>query len=213
VLDVTPGIFEEEQAESDRRGGTLALAPLASSSQEFEERACSGEFDQAPITFRDADGKPAALRPDIEALRDQAAELKRNGPVHRRPSHPVEIFPADEPEVTAKAVVAEDEEPETQMLADHPRVYKVPKLHPYKPRVHHYWKEERNIGTGREGVGEGPDPSKRRGAQTARWPTFATQSPESRHAAYIVECPLSANTSCEQVQQTARLFDDFVGAQ
>jgi hypothetical protein len=160
VLDVTPGIFEEEQAESDRRGGTLALAPLASSSQEFEERACSGEFDQAPITFRDADGKPTALRPDIEALRDQAAELKRNGPVHRRPSHPIEIFRADELEVTAKAVVAEDEEPETQMLADHPRVYKVAKLHPYKPRVHHYSKEERNIGTGREGVGEGPDPSK-----------------------------------------------------
>jgi hypothetical protein len=44
VLDVTPGIFEEEQAESDWRGGTLALALPASSSQEFEERARSGEF-------------------------------------------------------------------------------------------------------------------------------------------------------------------------
>ena len=26
VLDVTPGIFEEEQAESDRRGGTAAAS-------------------------------------------------------------------------------------------------------------------------------------------------------------------------------------------
>lgn len=150
-------VFEDApEDEFEQRGGHLALAAAASSSQEFEERARSGEFDQAEVTFRDADGKPTALRPDIEELRRQAAELKKNGPVHRQPSHRVEIFKPDE---KGKAVVAEDEEPEPQTAADHPRAYYVDKLSPPR-RPPTYSKEERCVGTGREGIGVGPDPSK-----------------------------------------------------
>jgi hypothetical protein len=137
--------------------GHLALAAPAKSSEDFEERAASGEFDQAQVTFRDADGKPAALRPDIEELRRQAAELKKNGPVHRQPSHHVEIFPADEPEVKAKVVTAEDEEPEPQTLRDHPRAYMVDKLSP--PRQPPPYTGG-SSGDGREGIGRGPDPSR-----------------------------------------------------
>jgi hypothetical protein len=108
------------------------------------------------VTFRDADGKPAALRPDIEELRRQAAELKKNGPMHRQPSHHVEIFKPDESD---KAVIGEDEEPEPQTLADHPRAYYVDKLQPpRKPPA--YSKPERDVGSGREGIGRGPDPEK-----------------------------------------------------
>jgi len=126
--DKAAEVFEDaEEAESKQRGGHLALAAPAKSSEDFEERAASGEFDQAPVTFRDADGKPAALRPDIEELRRQAAELKKNGPVHKQPSHRVEIFKPDERD---KAVTAEDTEPEPQTLRDHPRAYMVDKLSP-----------------------------------------------------------------------------------
>ena len=157
VIEQAAQVFEDEEAESEQRGGGhLALAAPAKSSEDFEERAASGEFDQAPVTFRDADGKPAALRPDIEELRRQAAELKRNGPVHKQPSHRVEIFKPDD---TDKAVVAEDEEPEPQTVRDHPRAYYVDKLQPpRKPPV--YSKPERDVGSGREGIGRGPDPEK-----------------------------------------------------
>lgn len=112
--------------ESEQRGGHLALAAPAKSSEDFEE------------------------------LRRQAAELEKNGPVHRQPSNRVEIFPADESD---KAVIAEDEEPEPQTLANHPRAYYVDKLQPpRKPPV--YSKPERDVGSGREGVDRGPDPEK-----------------------------------------------------
>jgi len=155
--DKAADVFEDAPEEaSERRGGHLALAAPAKSSQDFEERAAAGEFDQAAVTFRDADGKPAALRPDIEELRRQAAELKKNGPVHRQPSHHVEIFKPDESD---KAVIGEDEEPEPQTLADHPRAYYVDKLQPpRKPPA--YSKPERDVGSGREGIGRGPDPEK-----------------------------------------------------
>ena len=157
VIEQAAQVFEEEPDENlEQRGGHLALAAPAKSSEDFEERAASGEFDQASVTFRDADGKPAALRPDIEELRRQAAELKKNGPVHRQPSQRVEIFKPDDKD---KAVVAEDEPPEPQTPADHPRAYYVDKLSPPR-RPPAYSKEERNVGTGREGVGVGPDPSK-----------------------------------------------------
>ena len=137
-------------------GRHLALAAPAKSSEDFEKRAASGEFDQAPVTFRDANGQPAALRPDIEELRRQAAELKRNGPVHKQPSHRVEIFKPDEKD---KAVVAEDQEPEPQTVRDHPRAYYVDKLSPPR-QPPPYSRDERNVGEGREGIGRGPDPEK-----------------------------------------------------
>ncbi len=106
------------------------------------------------MTFRDADGKPAALRRDIEELRRRAAELKRNGPVHKQPSHRVEIFKPDD---TDKAVVAEDEEPEPQTVRDHPRAYYVDKLQPpRKPQPY----TGGDMGSGREGLGRGPNPER-----------------------------------------------------
>lgn len=156
TIEATPAVFEEvEDDNPEQRGGHLALAAPAKSSEDFEERAASGEFDQAPVKFRDADGKPSALRPDIEELRRQAAEFKRAGPKHRQPSHHVTIYKPDESD---KAVVARDEEPEPQTLRDHPRAYEAPKLHPYRPPV--YSKPERDVGSGREGIGRGPDPEK-----------------------------------------------------
>jgi hypothetical protein len=150
-------VFEEAPDDNpEQRGGHLALAAPAKSSAEFEARAAAGEFDQAPVTFRDADGKPAALRADIQALRLQAEELKKNGPKVRQPSHRVEINPADEPD---KAVVAQDRAPEAPDIRDHRRAYYVPTPQPPRPRPS-YSQDEASVGTGREGVGVGPDPRK-----------------------------------------------------
>jgi hypothetical protein len=78
--------------------------------------------------------------------------------VHKQPSHRVEIFPADEPEVKAKVVTAEDEEPEPQTLANHPRAYYVDKLSPPHDPPPPY--TGGNMGSGREGIGRGPDPER-----------------------------------------------------
>ena len=81
VIEQAAQVFEDEPEENpEQRGGHLALAAPAKSSEDFEKRAASGEFNQAEVRFRDADGKPAALRPDIEELRWQAAEFKSHGP-------------------------------------------------------------------------------------------------------------------------------------
>ena len=81
---------------------------------------------------------------------------RRLAPKVQQPSHRVEIF---KPDAVDKAVIAEDEEPEPQTLADHPRAYYVDKLQPpRKPPV--YSKPERDVGSGREGIGRGPDPEK-----------------------------------------------------
>lgn len=156
VIETTAAaVFEDEAEKPEQQGGHLALAAPAKSSKEFEERAASGEFDQAEVTFKDADGKPAALRPDVLALRKQLEDFKTRGPKVRQPSHHVTIYKPDEPD---KAVIAEDEEPEPQTLRDHPRGYEAPKVHPYRPPV--YSKPERDVGSGREGIGRGPDPKK-----------------------------------------------------
>lgn len=70
-------VFEDAPDAEAAEHRHLALAAPANSSKEFEDRAVQGEFDPAPVTFRDADGNPAALRPDIEELRRQAAEQQR----------------------------------------------------------------------------------------------------------------------------------------
>ncbi|MFY9892502.1 MAG: hypothetical protein WAK63_00010 [Xanthobacteraceae bacterium] len=159
IIENKPEVFEEDIEDAAGGGHHLALARPAKDSAELDKWAAAGEFAPAPVTFVNAKGERTELRADIEELRRQAAELKKNGPLHRQPSHHVEIFPADEPEVRAKVVTAEDEEPEPQTLRDHPRAYMVDKLSPpRKPPA--YSKEERNLGTGREGIGVGPDPSK-----------------------------------------------------
>lgn len=155
AIEQATDVFEDAPEDAaEQKGGHLALAAPAKSSEDFEERAASGEFDPAVVTFKDADGKPAALRPDIEELRRAAAELKAHGPVHKRPEGRVEIFKPDESD---KAVVAEDQEPEAPTLADHPRAYSVPKPTPPRP-VAGYTKPERDVGSGKEGIGRGPDP-------------------------------------------------------
>jgi len=152
IEQTTLAVFEEIEDEAEgHKGAHLALDPPAKSSADFEARAAAGEFDQAPVAFLDADGKPTALRQDIEDLRAQAAELRRNGPVHKRPEGRVQIFkPEDEPRIETQKP-----EPIPQTLEDHPRMYAVPK--PQAPRpVAPY--TGGTSGDGREGIGIGPDP-------------------------------------------------------
>jgi hypothetical protein len=148
------GVFEDVAEDDDtHKGAHLALAAPAKSSADFEARAAAGEFDQAKVAFLDADGKPAALRPDIEELRAQAAELRAHGPVHPRPEGRVQIFkPEDEPREEPRKP-----EPIPQGIEDHPRAYSVPKPQPPRP-VAPYTGGTR--GDGREGIGPGPDPSR-----------------------------------------------------
>jgi len=145
-------VFEEIEDEAEgAKGAHLALAPPAKSSADFEARAAAGEFDQAPVAFLDANGQATSLRPDIEELRAQAAELRRNGPVHKKPEGRVQIFkPEDEPRIEPQKP-----EPIPQTAADHPRAYMVDKLSPPRP-VAPYTGGTR--GDGREGIGPGPDP-------------------------------------------------------
>lgn len=154
VIEATTAeVFEEEPEEAaEQRGGYLALAAPAKSSEEFEERAAAGEFDQSTVTFRNAAGEKTALRPDIELLRQQAAELKANGPKHKQPSHHVAVGKPDAGEEAEKPALT------PQTLEDHPRAYSVPTPTPPKPRPS-YSKDERNVGTGKEGLGAGADPS------------------------------------------------------
>jgi hypothetical protein len=152
IESTAAAVFEEVEDEAEgHKGAHLALAPPAKSSADFEARAAAGEFDQAPVAFLDANGQATSLRPDIEALREQAAELKRNGPVHKRPEGRVQIFkPEDEPRIEPQKP-----EPIPQTVADHPRAYMVDKLSPPRP-VAPYTGGTR--GDGREGIGPGPDP-------------------------------------------------------
>jgi hypothetical protein len=156
IIENKPEVFEEDIEDAAEGGHHLALARPVKDSAELDKWAAAGEFDPAPVTFVNAKGERTELRADIEELRRQAEELKAHGPKHRQPSHRVEIFKPDEKD---KAVVAEDEPPEPQTLADHPRAYYVDKLQPpRKPPV--YSKPERDVGSGREGIGRGPDPEK-----------------------------------------------------
>ena len=146
-------VFDGERDDAaEQRGGQLALAAPAKTSDEFEARAAAGEFAPAPVAFRNASGETAALRPDIEALRKQAEELRRNGPKHRQPSHHVEIFNADDrPD---KAVMSQDGEYLGEPWKPPQRAASpdagLPQ--PVTPR------DVEAVGTGREGVGVGPDP-------------------------------------------------------
>lgn len=160
VIDATPAVFEDvdEAAVGEARGGHLALAPPAKDSADFDARAAAGEFDPAVVTFRDADGNMAALRPDIEELREQAAALKRDGPINPRPNAKVEVFKAsDEPRVEPPPPPSSQKPPQT--LADHPRAYEVPKSHELRrPMAHSEIEAGPTYGEGRERIGTGPDP-------------------------------------------------------
>jgi hypothetical protein len=155
IIEHRPEVFEDA-TESEADGGHhLALARPANTSEEMDKWAAAGEFAPAPVTFVNAKGERTELRADIEELRAQAEALKRNGPVHKRPEGKVEVFKPDAP--ADKAVVAEDGEPEPQTLADHPRAYYVDKLSPPR-RPPPY--SGGDMGSGREGIGRGPDPSR-----------------------------------------------------
>ncbi len=146
-------VFDGEAEDApEQRGGHLALAAPAKTSDEFEARAAAGEFDPAPVVFRNASGETAALRPDIEALRRQAEALRQHGPKHPQPSHHVEVFSADDR--SDKGVISQDGE----SLGEHyspplrPAAPDVGLPQPVTPR------DVAAVGTGTEGVGIGPDP-------------------------------------------------------
>jgi len=156
VIENKPEVFEEEADEAEAGAHHLALARPANSSEEMDKWAEQGEFAPAPVTFVNAKGERTELRADIEELRQQAAELKANGPMHPKPEGKVQIFrPDDEPRTEPAKP-----EPEPFNVQNHPRAYTVPAPNPYKPPVVQHQGRQRDIGTGREGVGVGPDPSK-----------------------------------------------------
>lgn len=162
VIDVQAvEVFEGEAQEGpEQRGGHLALAAPAKSSAEFEQRAAAGEFDAAPVTFRDASGKPAQLRPDIEALRQQVAELRARGP--RNPVPKTKDGLRTLPNLGGSG---RGDQPDDAGLGLQPSPYATPYQPPPAPEPRPPARplltaEERSVGTGREGIGDGPDPEK-----------------------------------------------------
>jgi class 3 adenylate cyclase len=60
-------VFEDTEPHAqEKRGGHLALAAPAKSAAEFDQRAVAGEFDQAPVTFINAEGERTDLCADLE---------------------------------------------------------------------------------------------------------------------------------------------------
>jgi hypothetical protein len=169
VIDVqATEVFEDEPTDAtEQHGGHLALAAPAKSSEEFEARAAAGEFDQAPVTFRNAEGKPTALRPDIEQLRQQVAELRAHGP--KQP------YPVDRNGRRTMADLGpssrDDNLPDIQKPSPYAAPYSPPPARDPQPPARPVLPEEqRNVGNGVEGVGDGPDPERigsHRGFRTA----------------------------------------------
>ncbi len=152
VIEHKSEVFEEDAAEGQQQG-RLALARPAKDSAELDKWAAAGEFAPASVTFVNAKGERTELRARAN-LEAQVAELKANGPKVRHPSRKVEIFKPDDKD---NVVVAEDEPPEPQTVRDHPRAYYADKLSPpRKPPPY----TGGNMGSGREGVGRGPDPER-----------------------------------------------------
>ena len=114
VIENRPEVEDEDTDAAEEGGHHLALARPANTSEEMDKWAEQGEFAPAPVG--NPKGERTELRADVEALRMQAAELKRLGPVHKRPEGKVEVFkPDDEPRKEP-----EKPEPIPQTLADHP---------------------------------------------------------------------------------------------
>lgn len=92
-------VFEEaDESNTEQRGGHLALARPATSSEELDKWAQQGEFEPAPVKFVDAKGNETVLqapeRSDITELR----RLAKVPPKNPRPSHPIQRFgPNDSP--------------------------------------------------------------------------------------------------------------------
>jgi hypothetical protein len=121
TIEHAPQVFEDDADEAEQRGGHLAIARPAKSSEELDKWAAQGEFNPAPVRFVSASGEETTLiapeRPDIAALRKQAAELKAKGPTHRQPEYKPDATeqPDDQPIPTP----APD-------LRNHPRAYWAP---------------------------------------------------------------------------------------
>lgn len=161
VIDVTATeVFEDEPPDvAEQHGGHLALAAPAKTSEEFEQRAAAGEFDQAPVAFKDANGQPTTLRPDIEALRQQVAELRAHGPKHPVPvtKDGLRTFPNLGPSKKDDALsdrYLPRPSPYAAPYAAPPARDPQPPARPVLPM------DERLVGAGVEGVGDGPDPKK-----------------------------------------------------
>lgn len=156
---VQDAVFEDAPDEAEQGGGHLALADPARTSTEFEERAAAGEFDQAPVTFKNADGQPAALRPDIEALRQQVAELRARGP-----KQPYAVDAQGRRTLPNLGGSGRGDQPDDASLGLRPSPYAAPysppearQTEPVRPPMP---MDERSVGTGAEGIGDGPDPEK-----------------------------------------------------
>jgi hypothetical protein len=148
VIDQTPEVFEQDAEAAQEGGHHLALARPAKDSAEMDKWSAAGEFAPAPVTFVDAKGARTELRADLE---QRLQTLKERGPEHKQPSHHVAVGkPDDEPKT--------EPQPTPQTLADHPRAYYVEKLQPAR-KPPSCSRDEHNVGTGREGLGVGPDPS------------------------------------------------------
>jgi hypothetical protein len=113
-------VFEEDHADTEQRGGHLALAAPGTS---------RGESVSVPVGFVSATGERKELRADIAELKRQAEEPKRNGPAHRQPETAVEVFKPD-------ATEQPDDQPIPTPAPDltrHPRAYWAPGARPRDP--------------------------------------------------------------------------------
>lgn len=153
-------VFEDEPpTPAEQRGGHLALAAPAKSSAEFEARAAAGEFDQAPVTFRDASGAPAALRPDIAALRDQVAELRARGPKNPVPLDKDGRRVID-PNLSKPGRADQADDEGRGLRPSYAKPYRPPEAKENPPVLPQRPANSQRVGEGVEGVGDGPDPER-----------------------------------------------------
>lgn len=129
-VEAQPVSFEDavvdEGQQVERRGGYLALATPAKTSDEFEARAAAGEFDHVEVEVEAADGTTTIM---------SAAEL-------------------EPPPAVEKPLNYADP------VMRNPRAYMASTgAKPPQPRPN-YTKGEAMVGTGKEGIGMGPDPHK-----------------------------------------------------
>ncbi len=113
-------VFEEDHADTEQRGGHLALAAPGTS---------RGASVSVPVGFVSATGERKELRADIAELKRQAEEPKRNGPAHCQHETAVEVFKPDATEQPDDQPIPTPADP----LTRHPRAYWAPGATP-KPR-------------------------------------------------------------------------------
>ncbi len=94
TIEAAKGVFEDAEV-IEQKGGYLAVAPPAQSSEEFDRRAQAGEFDAAPVTFTQNDGTVVTRMAEPDPLLDRAEQIRRLQP-----------RPDDRPDVVAVKLAA-----------------------------------------------------------------------------------------------------------